>query len=83
MYEVDEQIQKLNLEEKFKASAVEKLKEDMEQAEASIAPLSENPLYLAKIEELEKINNEIQSDEQETSGAVQTINEQIKEKSKK
>lgn len=80
LYEVDEQIQKLNLEEKFKASAVEKLKEDMEQAEASIAPLSENPLYLAKIEELEKINNEIQSDEQETSGAVQTINEQIKEK---
>ncbi|WP_342495726.1 hypothetical protein MHB69_14670 [Bacillus sp. FSL K6-0994] len=80
LYEVDEQIQKLNMEEKFKASAVEKLKEDMEQAEASIAPLSENPLYLAKIEELEKINNEIQSDEQETSGAVQTINEQIKEK---
>ncbi|HFU4567789.1 TPA: hypothetical protein ACGPBO_005583 [Bacillus cereus] len=80
LYEVDEQIQKLNLEEKFKASVVEKLKEDMEQAEASIAPLSENPLYLAKIEELEKINNEIQSDEQETSGAVQTINEQIKEK---
>lgn len=70
----------MNLEEKFKASNLEKLKENMEQAEASIAPLSENPLYLAKIEELEKINNEIQSDEQETSGAVQTINEQIKEK---
>ena len=52
----------------------------MEQAEASIAPLSDNPMYLDKVEELEKINNEIQSDEQETSGAVQTINEQIKEK---
>ncbi|KIL23763.1 hypothetical protein B4127_2696 [Bacillus pumilus] len=80
LYEVDEQIQKWNLEEKFKASAVEKLKEDMEQAEASIAPLSDNSLYLAKIEELEKINNEVQSDEQETSGTVQAINEQIKEK---
>lgn len=83
LYEVDEKIQLLIMEEKFTTAAVEKLKEDMEQAEASIAPLSENPLYLAKIEELEKINNEIQSDEQETSGAVQTINEQIKEKSKK
>ncbi len=80
LYEVEEQIQKLNLEERFKASNLEKLKENMEQAEASIAPLSDNPLYLAKIEELEKINNEIQSDEQETSGAVQLINEQIKEK---
>ncbi|MFW0809129.1 AAA family ATPase [Bacillus pumilus] len=80
LYEVDEKIQLLIMEEKFTTAAVEKLKEDMEQAEASIAPLSENPLYLAKIEELEKINNEIQSDEQETSGAVQTINEQIKEK---
>ncbi|MFP5182758.1 AAA family ATPase [Bacillus altitudinis] len=80
LYEVDEQLQKLNLEEKFKASNLEKLKENMEQAEASIAPLSDNPMYLDKVEELEKINNEIQSDEQETSGAVQTINEQIKEK---
>ncbi|MGG1960774.1 AAA family ATPase [Bacillus pumilus] len=80
LYEVDEQLQKLNLEEKFKASNLEKLKENMEQAEASIASLSDNPMYLAKVEELEKINNEIQSDEQETSGAVQTINEQIKEK---
>lgn len=80
LYEVDEQLQKLNLEEKFKASNLEKLKENMEQAEASIAPFSDNPMYLDKVEELEKINNEIQSDEQETSGAVQTINEQIKEK---
>lgn len=80
LYEVDEQLQKLNLEEKFKASNLEKLKENMEQAEASIAPLSDNPMYLDKVEELEKINNEIQSYEQETSGAVQTINEQIKEK---
>ncbi|MCU0155734.1 hypothetical protein NJE56_07980 [Bacillus pumilus] len=80
LYEVDEQIQKLNLEEKFKASNLEKLKENMEQAEASIAPLSDNPLYISKIEEIEKINNEIQSDEQETSGSVQAINEQIKEK---
>ncbi|VXB89524.1 ATP-binding protein [Bacillus altitudinis] len=80
LYEVDEQIQKLNLEEKFKASNLEKLKEDMEKAEASIAPLSDNPKYLAKVEELEKINNEIQSGEQETSGTVQAINEQIKGK---
>lgn len=80
LYEVDEQIQKLNLEERFKASNLEKLKENMEQAEASIAPLSDNPIYLDKIEEIEKINNEIQSDEQETSGTVQAINEQIKEK---
>ncbi|PIK28397.1 ATP-binding protein [Bacillus pumilus] len=80
LYEVDEQIQKLNLEEKFKASNLEKLKENMEQAEASIAPLSDNPTYQAKIEEIEEINNEIQSDEQETSGSVQSINEQIKEK---
>ncbi|MEK4844432.1 AAA family ATPase [Bacillus altitudinis] len=80
LYEVDEQIQKLNLEEKFKASNLEKLKENMEQAEASIAPLSNNPIYLAKIEEIEEINKEIQSDEQETSGTVQAINEQIKEK---
>lgn len=80
LYEVDEQIQKLNLEEKFKASNLEKLKENMEQAEASIAPLSDNPIYLAKIEEIEEINKEIQSDEQETSGTVQAINEQIKEK---
>ncbi|TYS31796.1 hypothetical protein [Bacillus pumilus] len=80
LYEVDEKIQLLIMKEKFTTAAVEKLKEDMEQAEASIAPLSDNPLYLEKIEELEKINNEIQSDEQETSGAVQTINEQIKEK---
>ncbi|MBU8728344.1 AAA family ATPase [Bacillus pumilus] len=80
LYEVDEQIQKLNLEEKFKASNLEKLKENMEQAETSIAPLSDNPMYLAKVEELEKINNEIQSGEQETSGTVQAINEQIKGK---
>ncbi|MFP3841542.1 AAA family ATPase [Bacillus safensis] len=80
LYEVDEQLQKLNLEEKFKASNLEKLKENMEQAEASIAPLSDNPMYLDKVEELEKINKEIQSDEQETSGTVQAINEQIKEK---
>ncbi|MGP3738379.1 hypothetical protein ACTWKB_02605 [Bacillus sp. 4A_MP2] len=80
LYEVDEQLQKLNLEEKFKASNLEKLKENMEQAEASIAPLSDNPIYLAKIEEIEEINKEIQSDEQETSGTVQAINEQIKEK---
>ncbi|PCK20300.1 hypothetical protein CEY02_14090 [Bacillus pumilus] len=80
LYEVEEQIQKLNLEEKFKASTLEKLKEDMEQAEASIAPITNNPTYQAKIEEIEKIKSEIQSDEQETSGAVQTINEQIKEK---
>ncbi|MGD6976100.1 hypothetical protein ACQCU3_03825 [Bacillus altitudinis] len=80
LYEVDEEIQLLNLKEKFTTSAVEKLKEDMEQAEASIAPLSNNPIYLAKIEEIEKINNEIQSDELETSGTVQAINEQIKEK---
>ncbi|WEZ69639.1 ATP-binding protein [Bacillus altitudinis] len=80
LYEVDEKIQLLILEEKFTTAAVEKLKEDMEQAEASIAPLSDNPLYISKIEEIEKINNEIQSDEQETSGSVQAINEQIKEK---
>ncbi|WP_242730351.1 AAA family ATPase [Bacillus altitudinis] len=80
LYEVDEQIQKLNLEEKFKASNLKKLKENMEQAEASITPLSDNPMYMAKVEEFEKINNEIQSDEQETSGTVQAINEQIKEK---
>ncbi|MGM0967172.1 MAG: AAA family ATPase [Bacillota bacterium] len=80
LYEVDEQLQKLNLEEKFKTSNLEKLKENMEQAEASIAPLSDNPMYLAKIEDIEKINNEIQSDEQETIGTVQAINEQIKEK---
>ncbi|QNP15598.1 hypothetical protein H9S87_13825 [Bacillus pumilus] len=80
LYEIDEQIQKLNLKEKFKASAVEKLKEDMYQAEASISSLSNNPTYQAKLEEIEKINNEIQSDEQETSGAVLAINEQIKEK---
>lgn len=80
LYEVDEQLQKLNLEEKFKASNLEKLKENMEQAEASIAPLSDNPMYLDKVEELEEINKEIQSDEQETSGTVQAINEQIKEK---
>ena len=80
LYEVDEQIQKLNLEEKFKASNLEKLKENMEQAETSIAPLSDNPIYLAKVEEHEKINNEIQSGEQETSGTVQAINEQIKGK---
>ncbi|MCY7678080.1 AAA family ATPase [Bacillus pumilus] len=80
LYEVDEQIQKLNLEEKFKASNLEKLKEDMEKAEASIAPLSNNPTYIEKVEEIEKIKNEIQSDEQETIGTVQAINEQIKEK---
>lgn len=70
----------MNLEEKFKASNLEKLKEDMEKAEASIAPLSNNPTYIEKVEEIEKIKNEIQSDEQETSGTVQAINEQIKEK---
>ncbi|WP_144527280.1 AAA family ATPase, partial [Bacillus pumilus] len=61
LYEVDEKIQLLIMKEKFTTAAVEKLKEDMEQAEASIAPLSDNPMYLAKVEELEKINNEIQS----------------------
>lgn len=80
LYEVDEKIQVLILEEKFTTAAVEKLKEDMEQAEASIAPITNNPTYQAKIEEIEKIKSEIQSDEQETSGALQTINEQIKEK---
>ncbi|WP_332276997.1 AAA family ATPase [Bacillus pumilus] len=80
LYEVDEKIQLLIMKEKFTTAAVEKLKEDMEQAEASIAPLSDNPMYLAKVEELEKINNEIQSGEQETSGTVQAINEQIKGK---
>lgn len=80
LYEVDEKIQLLILEEKFTTAAVEKLKEDMEQAEASIAPITNNPTYQAKIEEIERIKSEIQSDEQETSGAVQSINEQIKEK---
>ncbi|MFP3421479.1 AAA family ATPase [Bacillus sp. SIMBA_154] len=80
LYEVDEKIQLLIMKEKFTTAAVEKLKEDMEQAEASIAPITNNPTYQAKIEEIEKIKSEIQSDEQETSGAVQTINEQIKEK---
>lgn len=80
LYEVDEKIQLLILEEKFTTAAVEKLKEDMEQAEASIAPITNNPTYQAKIEEIERIKSEIQSNEQETSGAVQSINEQIKEK---
>lgn len=80
LYEVDEQIQKLNLEEKFKASNLEKLKENMEQAEASIAPLSNNPTYQAKADAIEKIKSEIQSAEQETTESVQAINEQINEK---
>ncbi|CAL8900233.1 ATP-binding protein [Bacillus pumilus] len=80
LYEVDEKIQLLIMKEKFTTAAVEKLKEDMEQAEASIAPITNNPTYQAKIEEIEKIKSEIQSDEQETSGTVQAINEQIKEK---
>ncbi|MFP5303717.1 hypothetical protein R2R70_21290, partial [Cobetia sp. SIMBA_158] len=43
LYEVDEKIQLLIMKEKFTRAAVEKLKEDLEQAEASIAPITNNP----------------------------------------